>query len=464
MISIVVPSYGDNLALRLCLESLLCQQYQDYEVIVVNDGGDPSMEATLMAYQQASDKFRYVYMGPRTTEFRLAAGRNLGVSLARSRSRVLFIDCDLVLGPDDLVEHAKYADENTIVAGFYRHVAYSHWSTLSPERYMETFEMPSIEDPRWIEYTRRSAEPAYRSAWGGHVSYPIKTYKAIGGCYEAFTHYGYEDIDLEERAVKYGARKRLRPDLLARHLDAENRYSVWNSQEPGREARATWDASREMASPVRNGGPLLSAREKASGGPYAPITLVANCTVGFRTAVRNMQNVTQRCGDLDLVQSLVALIGCPSGDTDDGVFLSRDAYEAHFSYEDCMALFPWVSSCPHLPYGASPKQCARAAVDSIKTGYGLILSGHGEWRGRRYPISDFYDAVRTNPNAPVAIMPLLSTEQNPGLAIFGSKANLEALALAMPDDCPENWDSAVRLGMTSLNRDAHWFPPVTVRW
>ena len=45
MVSVIVPVYNNEKYIGRCLESLLCQDYRDYEIIVVNDGStDGSVE------------------------------------------------------------------------------------------------------------------------------------------------------------------------------------------------------------------------------------------------------------------------------------------------------------------------------------------------------------------------------------------------------------------------------------
>ncbi|EUJ18737.1 family 2 glycosyl transferase [Listeria grandensis FSL F6-0971] len=50
-ISIILPVYNVAPYLEECLESLIAQTYQDFEVIAVNDGSSDGSLAILEAYQ-----------------------------------------------------------------------------------------------------------------------------------------------------------------------------------------------------------------------------------------------------------------------------------------------------------------------------------------------------------------------------------------------------------------------------
>ena len=52
MISVIIPVYNVELYLRDCLESVIKQDYDDYEVICVNDGSTDSTSELLEEYEK----------------------------------------------------------------------------------------------------------------------------------------------------------------------------------------------------------------------------------------------------------------------------------------------------------------------------------------------------------------------------------------------------------------------------
>ena len=55
-LSIIIPVYNAENTLRKCLDSILEQNYTDYEIILVNDGSQDSSEKIILEY--AKEKAR----------------------------------------------------------------------------------------------------------------------------------------------------------------------------------------------------------------------------------------------------------------------------------------------------------------------------------------------------------------------------------------------------------------------
>ena len=77
-VSVVMPVYNGENYLRLAIESVLSQTFQDFEIIVVDDG---SKDSTPDIAQSFGDRVRYV----RQENAGVAAAVNHGISLARGR-------------------------------------------------------------------------------------------------------------------------------------------------------------------------------------------------------------------------------------------------------------------------------------------------------------------------------------------------------------------------------------------
>jgi glycosyltransferase involved in cell wall biosynthesis len=77
-VSVVMPVYNGENYLRLAIESVLAQTFQDFEIIVVDDG---SNDATYEVAQSFGDRVRYV----KQENAGVAAAVNHGISLACGR-------------------------------------------------------------------------------------------------------------------------------------------------------------------------------------------------------------------------------------------------------------------------------------------------------------------------------------------------------------------------------------------
>jgi len=92
-ISAIIPVYNDSIRLRTCLQALEEQTYPKgaYEVIVVDNGSDESIEPIVAEFNQAKASYE-----PHPQSY---AARNKGLSLARG-GVIAFTDSDCIPAPD----------------------------------------------------------------------------------------------------------------------------------------------------------------------------------------------------------------------------------------------------------------------------------------------------------------------------------------------------------------------------
>ncbi|MFH0840804.1 MAG: glycosyltransferase family A protein [bacterium] len=107
MISIIVPIYNMAKKLPKLLDSLLEQDYQDYELILVDDGSIDDIEKVFNEYDNQFSRLRIVRQD------------NLGSNPARNRGAVgangaylLFCDADIIMQPSMLKEMKHALDTN----------------------------------------------------------------------------------------------------------------------------------------------------------------------------------------------------------------------------------------------------------------------------------------------------------------------------------------------------------------
>ena len=98
MISIIIPVYNQAKALDKCLASIKNQNYDNYEIIVVNDGSTDNFYEVIEKYKNIfTYKLEYISQdnaGPQ-------AARNAGARRARGEF-IIFCDADLELYPEML--------------------------------------------------------------------------------------------------------------------------------------------------------------------------------------------------------------------------------------------------------------------------------------------------------------------------------------------------------------------------
>lgn len=100
--SVVIPVYNVEQYLPQCLESLLAQDYTDFEVICVNDGSTDRSRELLSAWEIQFPQMRVIDRG----NGGLSAARNTGLDVATG-DYVVFVDSDDWVEPTMLFRLAK---------------------------------------------------------------------------------------------------------------------------------------------------------------------------------------------------------------------------------------------------------------------------------------------------------------------------------------------------------------------
>ncbi len=107
-ISIIIPTYNRVRYIKDAIDSVLAQEYNDYEIIVMDDGSTDKTKESLDAYIK-SGKIRYFYQ------------ENKGISVARNRGinesvgkYLAFLDSDDLWLPDKLKEQVRIFDSSDV--------------------------------------------------------------------------------------------------------------------------------------------------------------------------------------------------------------------------------------------------------------------------------------------------------------------------------------------------------------
>jgi len=107
VISIIVPAYNYGQFLGDCLNSVLVQEFEDWECIVIDDGSTDHTNLVVQDFIQKDARFRYHYQ----TNAGLSAARNAGLNLATGKY-IQLLDADDGIKPTKLRLQAHYLDEH----------------------------------------------------------------------------------------------------------------------------------------------------------------------------------------------------------------------------------------------------------------------------------------------------------------------------------------------------------------
>ncbi|WP_288265968.1 glycosyltransferase family 2 protein [uncultured Bifidobacterium sp.] len=117
-VSIIVPVYNAAGALRRCIDSILGQEYRDFELIALDDGSKDESPAILDDYAAKDPRVRVIHK-PNSG---VSDTRNQGMALARG-TYIQFLDADDWVTEDAtklLVRAAEHSGADMIIADFYR--------------------------------------------------------------------------------------------------------------------------------------------------------------------------------------------------------------------------------------------------------------------------------------------------------------------------------------------------------
>ena len=257
MISIVIPTYNRPDALARCLAGVaaLTGVPDGLEVIVVNDGGEPSPGPVVARF---GDRLDVVVLEP--AHAGPAAARNAGAARAR-HPFVAFLDDDCVPAPGwvaALVERFAAAPGDAIGGRTLNALPANVFSSTSQ----------LLIDYLYDHYNAGGARPTFLAS--NNLAFPRDELHAIGGFDPAFPRAAGEDRDLCDRWRRRGHRLTYAPEAVVHHAHALTLRSFWRQHfDYGRgayafrRARATREHGRvelEATSFYRN---LLRA-------PFAP--------------------------------------------------------------------------------------------------------------------------------------------------------------------------------------------------
>lgn len=105
-VSVIVPVYQVEAYLSRCLDSILAQTFEDFELILVNDGTKDGCTAIMQAYADRDERIRQIHK----QNGGLSSARNAGLDIAGGEY-IAFVDSDDYIAPTLLEDAVRAADE-----------------------------------------------------------------------------------------------------------------------------------------------------------------------------------------------------------------------------------------------------------------------------------------------------------------------------------------------------------------
>jgi GT2 family glycosyltransferase len=227
-ISVVIATYQRHDSLILCLEALKHQTFRDFNVFVVDDGGEDDSRRVFL-----DSNLPGAYLWHPHNGFGLSRSRNDGAGA--SSSEVLhFVDSDIMLAPDSLAAAWELYQEkkDRAIGGYYKYLpgmaitprdVWARWDDiwnmrlpLVPVLQVNTPIGMDVRDA-WYGMTdplHRIGEDVFtyehKVLWspycllGGNMVIPRAIFDGAGGFDENITTYGGEDAEMSLAIISRG--------------------------------------------------------------------------------------------------------------------------------------------------------------------------------------------------------------------------------------------------------------------
>lgn len=119
LLSIIVPMYNSEATISRCIESILCQSFKNFELILVDDGSNDNTAKISLSYKNKDSRIVY-YRKPNGG---VSSARNMGIKIANGKY-IQFVDSDDYLGEDycnDLVNSIEESKSDIVITGYSTH-------------------------------------------------------------------------------------------------------------------------------------------------------------------------------------------------------------------------------------------------------------------------------------------------------------------------------------------------------
>lgn len=153
-VSIIIPVYNSAATLRRCVESVLNQEFAEFELLLIDDGSQDGSAALCDEFAASDRRVRATHKA----NSGVSDARNLGLSQARGRW-LQFLDGDDWITPDATKLLVRAAEEHScdlVIADFYRVVGerVSHKGDIDEDRVLrrEEYAACMMENPADFYY------------------------------------------------------------------------------------------------------------------------------------------------------------------------------------------------------------------------------------------------------------------------------------------------------------------------
>jgi len=189
LVSVIVPVYNVEKYLKYCIESLLAQDYEDLEIILVDDG---STDSSADICDEYAHRYANVHAFHKENGG-LSDARNFGMKHAFGKW-ITFVDSDDTLCPNYVSTMVKFAEENTLdiaVCDFYQtsedELGRTHQKKSSDREYFWEKHNGTKVLLYQKKFTTSACAKLYKRSLFSSVQFPVgKLHEDVGTIYKVF--------------------------------------------------------------------------------------------------------------------------------------------------------------------------------------------------------------------------------------------------------------------------------------
>lgn len=130
LVSVIIPTYNYGHFIGQTLESVLCQTYQNWECVVVDDASTDDTSGVVNRYAAADARIKYL----RQKNQLQAVAKNTGIEHSTGKY-LQFLDADDLLEARKIERHVKYLEQHSEVDIVYGSMRYFNSDTPSERLY-----------------------------------------------------------------------------------------------------------------------------------------------------------------------------------------------------------------------------------------------------------------------------------------------------------------------------------------
>lgn len=213
-VSLILSTYNSELALELCLKSILKQSVMPCQIVIADDGSSDATRRVIESYARIAP-FVVVHAWHPDDGFRLAKIRNMAIAQCTG-DYIIQIDGDVILHRHFVKDHLKIAKYGYFITG----VRVNMGIDLSKK----LLESQSINVKWWNKDLckrhygircrllcfcfRNHKRLSFHHGLGSNMAFLKSDLMTINGYNENFEGWGCEDHDLTSRLMNMGVKKR----------------------------------------------------------------------------------------------------------------------------------------------------------------------------------------------------------------------------------------------------------------